>query len=138
MGRSAAGVKGIRLKKGDEVIGMEIVKPIPETKGKKAKKPSVYLLTVMENGYGKRTDLKEYRAQKRGGSGIKTANVTKKTGEIVAAKILTEEKDLIAISQQAQVIRTKIAQISKLSRATQGVRIMKLEKDDKVASILCI
>ncbi len=138
MGRSAAGVKGIRLKKGDEVIGMEIAKSMLENKDKKAQKPSVYLLTVMENGYGKRTDLREYRAQGRGGSGIKTANVTAKTGEIVAAQILTEEKDLIAISQKAQVIRTKIAQISKLSRATQGVRIMKLKQDDKVASIICI
>ena len=92
----------------------------------------------MENGYGKRTDLKEYRFQGRGGSGIKAANVTAKTGEIIAVKILSEEKDLIAISQQAQVIRTKIVQISKLSRATQGVRIMKLERGDKIASIICI
>ncbi len=138
MGRSAAGVKGIRLKKGDEVIGMEIAKLAPKSEDKKAQKSLVYLLTVMENGYGKRTDLGEYRAQGRGGSGIKTANVTAKTGEIVAAKILTEEKEMIAISQKAQVIRTKIDQISKLSRATQGVRIMKVEKDDKVVSIICI
>ena len=136
MGRTASGVRGISLKKGDQVIGMEII-PAQTTKGKGQN----YLLVVMEAGYGKRTDLKEYRPQKRGGIGIKTANITSKTGEIVAAKILgrrNEEKDLIVISKKAQVIRTKIAQISKLSRATQGVRIMKLEEDDKVASIICI
>jgi len=136
MGRTASGVRGISLKKGDQVVGMEII-PAQITKGKGQN----YLLVVMEAGYGKRTDLKEYRPQKRGGIGIKTANITSKTGEIVAAKILgrrNEEKDLIVISKKAQVIRTKIAQISKLSRATQGVRIMKLEEDDKVASIICI
>jgi len=149
MGRTAAGVKGIRLKKGkegkpssspfvktreaDEIIGMEIIKT--QSTKRKAKN---YLLIVMENGYGKRTNIQEYRAQGRGGSGIKTANITAKTGEIVSAKLLTEEKDLIVISQKAQVIRTKISQISKLSRATQGVRIMRLQEKDKVASVICI
>jgi len=133
MGRTAAGVKGIRLKKADEIIGMEIIKT--QSTKRKAKN---YLLIVMENGYGKRTNIQEYRAQGRGGSGIKTANITAKTGEIVSAKLLTEEKDLIVISQKAQVIRTKISQISKLSRATQGVRIMRLQEKDKVASVICI
>ena len=143
MGRSAAGVKGIRLGKGpastrvergeDEVIGMDIVKPITYNL-----KPKTYLLVVTENGYGKRTDLKEYRLQKRGGVGIKTAKVISKTGALVASKVLTEEEDLIVISRRGQVIRTKISQISKLSRATQGVRIMKLEEGDKVASATCI
>jgi DNA gyrase subunit A len=133
MGRAASGVMGIRLKKGDEVIGMEIV----TSKPKKAKVKE-YLLVIMENGYGKRTDLREYKAQRRGGGGIKTANVTEKTGEIITSRLLTDEKDLIVVSQKAQVIRTKISQISKLSRATQGVKIMKLDKEDKVASIICI
>jgi len=135
MGRTAAGVKGIRLKKADEIVGMEIIKAKKEKLKARIKE---YLLVVMKNGYGKRTDLKEYRGQKRGGSGIKTANITAKTGEVISSKILTEEKDLIAISQKGQVIRTKIAQISKLSRATQGVRIMRLGEGDKVASVICI
>jgi len=138
MGRSASGVRGIRLKKGDEIVGMDIIEPQTKLSDPKAKKPISYLLIVMENGYGKRTDLKEYRKQGRGGSGIKTANVTAKTGEIVSSQILNEEKDLIAISRKAQVIRTSIDQVSKLSRATQGVRIMKVEPGDKVVSILCI
>ena len=133
MGRPAAGVRGIRLKKGDEVIGMDIIKPI--TNNLKSK---TYLLVVTENGHGKRTDLREYRLQRRGGMGIKTAKTTLKTGNLVTSKVLTDEEDLIIISQKGQVIRTKISQISKLSRATQGVRIMKLEEGDKVASATCI
>jgi len=133
MGRPAAGVRGIRLKKGDEVIGMDIIKPI--TNNLKSK---THLLVVTENGHGKRTDLREYRLQRRGGMGIKTAKTTLKTGNLVTSKVLTDEEDLIIISQKGQVIRTKISQISKLSRATQGVRIMKLEEGDKVASATCI
>jgi len=134
MGRMASGVKGIRLKKGDKVIGMDVIK----TQNSKLKTQN-YLLVVTENGYGKRTDLKEYRLQGRGGSGIKTAKVNSKTGEIVSLHLLSgDEEDLIVISQKGQVIRTKISQIPKLSRSTQGVRIMKLEKEDKVASATCI
>ena len=132
MGRPAAGVKGIRLKKGDKVIGMDIIFP-------QALKEKQYLLVVTEKGFGKQTDLKEYRLQGRGGSGIKTANITPKTGDLVAAKVLTgEEEDLIVISQKGQVIRTKISQIAKLSRSTQGVRLMRLEEGDKIASAACI
>ena len=135
MGRPAAGVTGIRLKKGDELIGMDVIAK-KETKEKKEKK---YLLVVSENGYGKRTDIKEYRLQKRGGTGIKTANITRKTGELIASKILNQkEEDLIAISRQAQVIRIKVGSISKQKRSTQGVRIMKLNVNDKVASVACI
>jgi len=121
-------VKGIRLKRrADEVVGMDVIKS------------QNYLLVVTENGYGKRTDLKEYRLQGRGGTGIKTAQVTQKTGDLVASRVLLgAEEDLIVISQKGQVIRTKISQIPKLSRATQGVRIMKLEAGDKVASAACI
>lgn len=137
MGRSASGVKGINLKKGDELVGMDIVRS-PESKPKDSKTED-YLLIVTENGYGKRTALKEYRLQGRGGAGIKTANVTDKTGNIVASKVLSgSEEDLIVISQKGQVIRTQISQIPKLSRSTQGVRIMKLEPGDKIASATCI
>ena len=149
MGRPAAGVKGIRLKKGDEVVGMDVI----QTKNEKLKTKN-YLLVATENGYGKKTDLREYRLQGRGGSGIKTAKITSKTGDLVASRVLLGEttappppsrslyeqapEDLIVISQKGQVIRTKISQIPKLSRATQGVRIMRLEEGDRVASAACI
>jgi len=159
MGRGAAGVRGIRLGKepariapattskmlagagGDEVIGMDV---ITKSKIKNQKsKINEYLLVVTENGYGKRTELKEYRLQKRGGTGIKTAKIISKTGNLVASKVISvfgpqTPEDLIVISQKGQVIRIKISQISKLSRATQGVRIIKLEEGDKVASATCI
>lgn len=161
MGRPAAGIKGIRLKKGDTVIGMDVIKAqssnlkyrAPSFKGggedekenvvlfasQNLKKEKEYLLAITENGFGKMTDLKEYRLQGRGGAGIKNAKVTSKTGEIKASMILSGgEEDLIVISQKGQVIRTKISQIPKLSRATQGVRIMKLEEGDKVAQVACI
>lgn len=131
MGRAAAGVKGIRLKKGDEVIGMDVVK-------NSAKQ---YFLIVMENGYGKRTDIKQYKTQGRGGSGIKTAKITSKTGPVIMSSVLEDipgEEDLIVISRKGQVIRTSIKSISLLGRATQGVRIMRLEEGDKVASGVCV
>jgi len=134
MGRPASGVKGIGLKRGDKVVGMDVIK----NQKSNTKTPKEYLLVVTENGYGKKTDLKEYRLQGRGGSGIITAKITPKTGEIVASKVLTQEEDLIVISQKGQVIRTEIRNIPILSRATQGVRIMRLEADDRVASATCI
>jgi len=132
MGRSAAGVKGINLKKGDEVIGMNI---IPGGKGEK----KGYLLVISENGYGKRTGLSKYKAQKRGGVGIKTMNIKAKTGELVVSRILTKKSsDLIVMSQQGQVIRMESQSISELGRDTQGVRIMKLNQKDRVVSIACL
>jgi len=134
MGRAAAGVKGINLKKGDEVISMDVVRT-----QEMDKKVQQYLLAVMENGYGKRTDIKQYKVQGRGGSGIKTAQVTPKTGELIFAKVITpEEEDLIVVSQKGQVIKTMVNSISILGRATQGVRIMRLDEGDKVASAACI
>jgi DNA gyrase subunit A len=130
IGRAASGVKGIKLKKGDEVIGMDVIQSQKTNKE--------YLLIVTKNGFGKRTDLKEYRLQGRGGSGIKTAQVTSKTGDLVASKVLTSEEDLIVISQRGQVIRAAISSIPKLSRITQGVRIMKLGEGDQIASAACI
>jgi len=141
MGRQAAGLRGIRLKKNDEVISVDVItSPGQNQKQRKQKQESgkQYLLIVAENGYGKRTELNDYRLQKRGGTGIKTGKITPKTGSIVAAKILSGEEELIVISQKGQVIRTAISAIPKLSRATQGVRIMKLEPGDKVASAACI
>ena len=131
MGRAASGVRGIGLRKGDVVVGMDVIE---EKKTPEQKTPQ-YLLVVTENGYGKRTDVKEYRLQGRGGSGIKTANITSKTGDLISATVLEGgEEDLIVISRKGHVIRTGINSIPKLSRATQGVRIMRLDEGDKVAS----
>ncbi len=135
MGRATYGVTGIKLRKGDEVIGMDVIHKKEDKKTKKKKS----VLVVTEKGYGKRTKLSKYRTQKRGGIGIKTANITKKTGEIVISKVLSsEEKDLIVISRRGQVIRIKINSISTHNRATQGVRIMRLKEGDEVASGTCI
>lgn len=127
MGRQSAGIKGINLKN-DETVGVEAVKK---------EKSKSYLLTITENGFGKKTDLKEFKLQKRGGVGIKAAKINEKTGKIIAFKLLSEEEDLILISKKGQVIRTKIGSIPKLKRLSQGVRIMKLDKDDKLASVTC-
>lgn len=131
MGRTAAGIKGIRIKKDDKVIGMEVVK-------KDQLKNKDYLMVLTENGYGKRTLLTEYKKQGRGGSGVKTAKVTTKTGGLVKIEIIENQEDLIVISQKGQVIRTKISSIPKLGRDTQGVRIMKMKEGDKVASAACL
>ncbi len=132
MGRTASGIRGIRLKKGDEVIAMDVTST-------KCQPGKCFLLVVSENGYGKRTDLREYKLQGRGGSGIKTVQITPKTGELASSMILTgEEEDLIVISKKGQVIRTKIGTIAKLGRSTQGVRIMRMDAGDKVVSAACI
>ncbi|MGD0577008.1 MAG: DNA gyrase subunit A, partial [Candidatus Staskawiczbacteria bacterium] len=141
MGRSAAGVKGIRLKKGDEVIGMDVIEKNPPVDEKTKKPVKQYLLVVMENGYGKRTEISQYKVQGRGGSGVKAAKITSKTGPVVMSSILedvADEEDLIVISQHGQVIRTSVKSISLLGRATQGVRIMRLAEGDKVASGACL
>jgi len=138
MGRSASGVRAIRLKSGDEVKGMDVIKN-QKSKIKNQNNEKQYLLVLTENGYGKRTEVKEYRIQGRGGSGIKTAKITLKTGKLVFSQVLEgEEEDLIVISLKGQVIRTKISSIPKLSRSTQGVRIMRLGEKDKVVSAACI
>ena len=129
MGRTATGVRGIKLKKDDKVVGMDVV--FKNQKGNQ-------LLVIMENGYGKRTDLKVYKVQKRGGSGIKTANVTAKTGKIVGASTINMdaiEGDLILTSEKGQIIRIPLKSVSVLGRATQGVRVMRPQAGDKVAAI---
>jgi DNA gyrase subunit A len=126
MGRNSYGVRGIKLKN-DELVGVEVIK---EKKGKIKGE----ILTLTENGFGKRTDLKEYKVQKRGGLGIKAAKVNQKTGRIASFKVLTGQEDLILISQKGQAMRTKISSVPKLKRQTQGVRIMKLEEGDKLVS----
>jgi DNA gyrase subunit A len=129
MGRAAAGVTGIRLRKGDHVISMDVI-------NKEMDKGSYEVLVVTENGLGKKTGLKDYKIQKRAGSGIKTVKITPKTGKIVSMCILdgTDDKDLLVISKQGQTIRTPLKSIATLSRATQGVKVMRLNDGDLVAS----
>lgn len=132
MGRTAGGVRGMNLKRGDMVAGMDI---IPEGKAG----TNEQLLVIMGAGYGKRTNLKEYRIQGRGGSGIKTAKITEKTGKIVSAFIVNakrEQEDVVIISEKGQVIRLPLKQVSVLGRDTQGVRLMRFkEVKDGVASV---
>jgi DNA gyrase subunit A len=131
MGRTAAGIKGIRLRKGDEVIGMEVVR-------KEKMKEKEYLLVLTENGFGKRTLLSEYKKQGRGGSGVKTAKITSKTGELAKIEIIENQEDLIVISKKGQVIRTKLSSVPKLGRDTQGVRVMRMKEGDKVVAATCL
>lgn len=141
MGRSAAGVRAVKLKKGDEVVGMEVIKKLSKEQMADQKTSKQFLMVVMENGYGKRTEISQYKVQSRGGSGVKAAKITSKTGGVVLSSILQgdiEQEDLIVISQKGQVIRTAVKSVSLLGRATQGVRIMRLEEGDKVASGVCV
>lgn len=131
MGRAASGVIGVRLEKGQKVVGADVI-PSGVEKG-------LRLLAVMENGYGKRTDVRFYKVQSRGGKGIMTAKLTPKTGKLVSAHITSEEnKELIAVSRKGQVIRTSIGSVSVLGRATQGVRVMRLDAGDGLASVVVV
>ena len=128
MGRSAAGVRGIKLRTGDHVVAMDVVE-----KGGKDRE----LLILSENGFGKRSDLKHYKIQKRGGSGIKTMNVTAKTGKLVGAHITTEsdvEADMLVTSEKGIIIRVPFQSVPLLSRVTQGVRVMRPQAGDRVGA----
>jgi len=136
MGRSAAGVRGIRLKGSDVVIGMDVI----NTEMAK-RKDQAQLLVIMENGLGKRTPIDEYKTQGRGGSGIRTAHVSAKTGKVISARIVDadDKRDLMVISTGGQVIRISITSVSVLGRDTQGVRVMRFkEEKDKVASVAVV
>ncbi|TSC90907.1 MAG: DNA gyrase subunit A [Parcubacteria group bacterium Licking1014_17] len=130
MGRNAAGVIGIRLDKDALVIGADVIRSGSDVKDLK-------LLVVMEKGYGKRTQIGSYKVQKRGGKGVLTAKITAKTGNIVSAHVTSpENEEIIAVSRKGQVIRTELKTISILQRATQGVRIMKMDTADALASVV--
>ncbi|MEI6377897.1 MAG: DNA gyrase C-terminal beta-propeller domain-containing protein, partial [bacterium] len=129
MGRAAGGVRAIKLSKGDFVIGVD---RIPKGENNLA------ILTLSSNGLGKKTNIKEYKTQKRGGSGIKTAKVTPKTGKLIVAKIVGEENEIIAVSQKGQVIRVDLKSIPTSGRQTQGVTVMKMRAGDSIASITCL
>ncbi len=125
MGRTATGVRGITLgHENDEVVGMISVN-----------NPEVTVLVVSEKGYGKRTDIEDYRVTNRGGKGVKTINVTDKTGELVAIKGVTDNEDLMIINKSGIVIRIGVADLRVMGRATQGVRLINLKDNDEIASI---
>jgi len=126
VGRSAQGVLGIRLNDEDAVIGMESIL---------ADNKKATLLAITENGFGKRTDLDEYRVQNRGGRGVITYKITPKTGNIVGIRIANEEDDVMLITNSGTVIRLKMKDVSVLGRATQGVTLMRTSGDEKVVSI---
>ena len=130
MGRTAMGVRAIKLKKGDFIISAATV---PNTVD------NATIMVISANGYGKCTDIDEYKIQKRGGSGIKTAKVTPKTGNLISAKLfVSAEAEVVAISKKSQVIRVDGKEIPTLGRQTQGVRIMKLREGDSIASLICL
>ncbi len=132
MGRTAAGVRGMKLGKGDRIVGTGVI-----PKGAK----DMEILVVMENGYGKTTPAKEYKVQNRGGSGIKTAQVTGKTGPVIGGEVLAPEDrsegELVVMSKKGQVIRLPLKEVPTLGRQTQGVRVMKLYEGDRIASSVC-
>ena len=130
MGRASMGVRGIRVKPGDTMVQMDVVRDEPNSK----------LMVVMENGLSKSTPVTDYRFQARGGTGVKTANITTKTGKIVGASVLDHMMagDLILISKEGQMIRMSLAEIPSIGRATQGVYVMRLNGKDKVASMSVI
>jgi DNA gyrase subunit A len=130
MGRSAGGVRAMKLAKSDELVGIDVVR--------KDHAGSSYVLVMSANGLGKKTALKEYKVQKRGGSGIKTAKVTTKTGDLIVAKVISQEEELIAMSKKGQVIRTQLSSVPSLGRQTQGVSIMKMRAGDGIASLTCL
>ena len=125
IGRTASGVRGIKLGSDkDEVIGMICVQDENEN-----------ILVVSENGYGKRSEIDDYRVTNRGGKGVKTINITEKTGDLIAIKNVSDENDLMIITQKGLTIRLAVSSISVLGRATQGVRVINLKEDDRIASV---
>ena len=128
IGRVGAGVRGISLDEGDEVIGMICIEPDSKQD----------VLVLSENGYGKRTDLDEYRVTNRGGKGVKTINITEKTGDLISIQAVTDENDLMIINRSGVTIRTKVDQIRLAGRATQGVKIINLREGDVIASVMAV
>ena len=128
MGRVSTGVRGMKLDDGDdEVVGMVVVnKPDVET-----------IMVVSENGYGKRSQVEDYRVTNRGGKGVKTLSITEKTGRLVAIKVVTDDNDLMIINKSGILIRLKVSDCRIMGRATQGVRLINLTKKNDVISSVC-
>ena len=132
IGRTSAGVRGITIEDDDEVIGMVCVEP------DKVKEENRTILVVSENGYGKKSDLEDYRLTSRGGKGVKTLNITEKTGNLVALKSVTEDNDLMIINKSGITIRVAVSAISLLSRATQGVKLINVREGDSIAAVCVV
>ena len=128
IGRVGAGVRGISIEESDDVVGMICVEPDSKQD----------VLVLSENGYGKRTDLDEYRITNRGGKGVKTINVTEKTGKLISIQAVTDENDLMIINRSGLTIRIAVEQIRLAGRATQGVRIINLREGDAIASVMAV
>ena len=128
IGRVGAGVRGISIEESDEVVGMICVEPDSKQD----------VLVLSENGYGKRTDLDEYRITNRGSKGVKTINVTEKTGKLISIQAVTDDNDLMIINRSGLTIRTAVSQIRLAGRATQGVRIINLREGDAIASVMAV
>jgi DNA gyrase subunit A len=127
MGRTTSGVRGMSIGENDEVVGVAIVDNDQQE-----------ILVITENGFGKRTIVEEYRKQIRGGKGVKTLNVTVKNGRLSTLRTVSDDQDLIVVSDKGVVIRTHVDQISQTKRATQGVRIIRLRPDHKVSTIALV
>ncbi|MGV4461413.1 DNA gyrase subunit A [Ornithobacterium rhinotracheale] len=125
MGRTASGVRGIRLDDGDEAIGMVVVTDIENDT----------ILVVSEKGYGKRTSIEDYRTTNRGGKGVITLNITEKTGNLIALKNVTDDNDLMIINKSGVAIRTAVSELRVMGRATQGVKLINLKKGDEIAAV---
>lgn len=125
MGRIAGGVRAIKLEKDDEVVSMSLVEPDQE------------LLVVTENGFGKRTPVKDYKIQVRGGKGLLTYDKSKfkKTGPLIGAMVVDEEDEVLLINSEGIIIRIRANEVSELGRATQGVKIMKVEDETKIVAM---
>ena len=123
MGRSAYGVRGMQLREGDEVVAMQVVTD------------DATLLTVCENGYGKRTDVSEYRRQSRGGIGLKNVQTSDRNGLVVDIACVTDRDELLLVTEQGQIIRMKAGDLRPIGRDTQGVRLMDLAEGDRLVSV---
>ena len=132
LGRTASGVRGINIEDDDEVVGMITYDPTAEDAAAHS------ILVVSENGYGKRSDFDEYRKTNRGGKGVKTLNITEKTGALVAMKNVTDENDLMIINKSGLTIRMAVSDIRVAGRATQGVRLINIKEGDAIAAISAV
>ena len=124
MGRDTYGVRGMKLDAGDEVVSLDLVEP------------GATLLAVSENGYGKRTEMEEYRLTRRGGKGIITMKTTEKTGRVIGVRMVTDDDQIMLVTSGGKVIRLRVNEIRVIGRNTQGVRIMSLDEEDSLAAIV--
>ena len=123
MGRDTYGVWGMKLDAGEEVVALDLVEP------------GATLLAVSENGYGKRTEMEEYRLTRRGGKGIITMKTTEKTGRVIGVRMVTDDDQIILVTSGGKVIRLRVNEIRIIGRNTQGVRLIDLEEGERVASV---